>query len=265
MDEAEEERAHRWAEGVAALSALVSARMCAVALDALSKTENPLVRATLFSGIVVNYSRGFEPAFHVETGISHRFKIKGFKSEHFNRNTHDEMLTLRNRQVAHAGHGLNDFSLSFLRINLKQTNLPDEGAQILLEKAIPVGTRARASLACGLDEPVATERLMAHLKALETEAATRLVIAMTQHEALSWEHMTRCETEGRPFGKSLLNRQMVLPAGMVILGEEDLTVSLASSPNTLPLAFAVLSVRVIETAEDVGVQITISELEPRPH
>lgn len=238
-------RAVKRAEGVAALSVVAGMRLCGAALEAINKAEDPLVQSALFSGFVVNYARAFEEVNDAETKTVRRFTTKKLPLP-FRRSLHDTLLSLRNEQVAHADHLLNDYALTFLTATLTVETPQADGTVAMRKERHLVGTRARASLACGPSTLAATHELLAHVRALETEACQRLAVAIIEHDAASIFRLDQEAQEGRSYAKTLMKRQFVTGPGMLVVGEEDFAFSLAKAPDALPLGFAVIHYHVVE-------------------
>lgn len=235
------ERALKWAEGVAALTVLVSMRSCVATLEAMKNTDDPLVRSVMFNGFVVNYSRGFENVYEPRTGIESSFKIKRLKVPGFSKSIHDTLLRLRNQQIAHAGHSLNDYSLTFLRVTINNTfTNPDGTAVTSTMMRRNVGTRAKASIATG---PTSDMELILHFRALDLEARNRLTKSIIDHDAASMFRLHQEYEEGTNLSEILNSKTLVNSAtgGKIHLGEEGIAFSRASSPDSLPLEFTTLT------------------------
>lgn len=239
-------RAEKWAEGVAALSVLSGMRSCAAGLEALTQTDDPLLHTVLFSGIVVNYARAFEEVKDKATGTARRFSTRKL-SPPFNKDFHQALLTLRNEQIAHVGHGMNDYDLTFMIAKVTvETPQPDGSIKQDVNRHV-VGTRARASLACGPITVQDHDDLLAHVRALEAEAGQQLSMAMVEHDVASLFRLEELAKGSESHTKTLKSKQFAPSiGGLLVMGEEDLAFSLAKSPTVLPLAFAVMHYRVVE-------------------
>jgi hypothetical protein len=238
-------RAVKRAEGVAALSVLTGMGLCAAALEAIRKSEDHLVQSALFSGFVVNYARAFEEVNDPETQTVRRFSTKKLPPP-FSRSLHDTLLSLRNEQIAHADHVLNDYALTFMTATLTVETPQADGTVITRKERHLVGTRARASLACGPSTAAGHDELLAHVRALENEAGQRLAVAIVEHDAASIFRLEQQAKEGTNYAKTLKKRRFVSGPGMLVVGEEDLALSLAKTPEALPLGFAVMHYHVVE-------------------
>jgi len=243
-------RATKWAEGVAALSVIVGMRSCAIAMDAIAGASNPVLRSVLFSGVVVSYARAFEVVEDRDTKTARRFSIRGIAPP-FSKTLHQALLALRNEQVAHAGHLMNDYSLAFLRATATiESPAPDGSIRRTVERR-DVGTRARASLACGPSTQQGHADLLAHVVAAEAVARQRLAVAIVEHDLASLFRLKQEADEGRSYGKILTTKTFSASGPSVaVLEEGDLAFSLAEAPAALPLAFAVMHFNVLENDGD---------------
>lgn len=238
-------RAKAWADGVAALSVLSGMRLCAAALEAMSKSEEPLVKAVLFSGLVVNYARAFETTRHPKTQTARKFAISKLPPP-FDRGLHNGLLVLRDKQVAHSGHDLNDFNLTFMSATTNMETPQPDGTVIRKRTRHIVGTRARASVACGIAARETAQKLAAHIDALQSEARQRLALAIIEHDVATLKRLTD-ESAEPPEWETLHTTHFKLEgSGIITAGEEDLAVSLAKAPENVPLSFAVVHYHVVE-------------------
>lgn len=253
-------RAIKWAEGVAALSVLIGMRSCAAALEAIPKTDDYILRHVLFSGLVVSYARAFEVVKHPHLEVSTRFRVRKMEGEGFNKAFHDALLAMRNAQIAHAGHSLNDYDLTFLRDNLKVATKQPDGSVKETNKRHIIGTRARASLAAGLVSEAVSAELLAHVRALEQEAVGRLCIAIVEHDAASVFRLEQEAADGKSYGNVLATKTFKVPPGLVVLDEDDLVLSLAKMPAGLRLAFAVLTFNLVQDSEGFSLNCSIHEV-----
>lgn len=250
-------RAEKWAEGVAALSVVAGMRTCAAALQALDKTVDPLLAAALFSGVVVNYARSFEEAREERTGITRRFSTKKMPPP-FDRGLHEALLSLRDEQVAHAGHVLNDYSLSFITVNITAEEA-GSGEPKTRTFRQPVGTRARASIACGPSREVSGLALVAHVNALATEASRRLGHAIVEHDLASLFRLEQEQAEGVSYSRTLKSGRFEPKVpGIARIGEEDLVFSRAGAPAALPLGFVVQHFLMKEVGDTLALEVLTS-------
>ena len=238
-------RAIKRTEGIVALSVLVGMGVCARVLEAMRTTDDPLVRSALFSGLVVNYARAFENAVDAATQAAKRFGVRRLSAP-FDKNLHNALLSLRNEQIAHAGHVLNDYNLTFMSMKKTIATQEADGTITKSEKRHLIGTRARASLACGPATLETHEKLLAHVRALESEAAQRLSVAIIEHDEASVFRLEQL-ADGRNVFETLKSKQFtIMGPTLVLFGEEDLAISLANTPDAMPLAFAVMHYHVAE-------------------
>lgn len=253
-------RAAAWAEGVTALSVFVGMRACVAALEAIQKVDDAVLKHVLFVGLVVSYARAFEEARHAETQVSRKFSIRGVESGDFSRRYHDALLSLRNDRIAHAGHELNDYSLSFLRLKASIETPGADGTVIRQIKRHDVGTRARATLASGFKDAETTTALLAHFKALEAEAGGRLAVAIAKHQLASVLKLEQDARDGRDETKTLARASFRVPAGLLVMGGEDLVLSLAEPPAGLPLSFIALKLQLILSQQGGHIECSIYEV-----
>lgn len=214
----------------------------------------------LFVGLVVSYARAFEEAKHLETAISQRFSIRNIESPSFSRAYHDELLAVRDDRIAHVGHDLNDYALTFLRVKAKFATPHPDGTISESVKSWNVGTRARATLACGVEGENHSAALVAHFEALEAEASRRLAVAIVEHDRASIFKLEQEVREGREHTKTLASASYRVPPGLLVIGEEDLVVSLADGTNALPLSFAALKLQYINDEAGDRVECEIYEI-----
>jgi hypothetical protein len=253
-------RAIKWAEGVAALGILVAMRACEAALEAIPKADDHVLRHVLFTGLVVSYARAFEDVVHPDVDIRRRFSIRGIVG--FDRSLHDALLALRDDQIAHAGHALNDYALTFqvakLTFGVEQ---PDGTIKERVERHI-VGTRARASIATGVPADEQSAALLAHVRALTQEATGRLAMAIVEHDAASLFRFEQAAAEGTSPTKTLAKKTFRPPPGpgLMVLDEDDLALSLAQAKGDLRLAFALLTFRLEQKGGDLLLNLTIYEV-----
>lgn len=232
-------------EGVAALSVLAGMRVCVSALEEMRASDDPFVRTALFSGLVVNYARAFEEAKDEKTQTVRRFSIRKLPAP-FDRKLHDTIIAMRNEQIAHAGHSQNDYNLTFLIAKLKVESPQPDGEIMRQEMRHILGTRARASLASGISTADAYDNLLAHLRAVEKEAAQRLGVAIVEHDAASIFRLEE-DAQGYAVMETLkTNHGAAKWPGIVRFGEEDLAFSLAKRNEILPLQLTVMHCNVVE-------------------
>lgn len=244
------QRAVKRIEGVAALSVLTGMRQCISALESMLTLDDSIARSVLFSGLIVSYARAFEGVTDTETQTARSFGVKRLSAP-FDRALHDAILSLRNEQIAHAGHALNDYSLTFMAFTVNSETRQPNGTVTRSEKRHIIGTRARASLALGPATTDVHEKLLAHLSALEDEASRRLAVAIIEHDAASLFRLEE-QTENGEVWASLHTRNIEVEGqGLLIAGEEDLAISLAKAPDALPLAFAVTHYNLVAEGEDL--------------
>lgn len=265
-DSAEAKERHRgakWAEGVTALSVLVGMRACIAALEAIETTDDAMLKHALFAGLVVSYARAFEQAKHPKTQVSRKFSVRGLKSEDFSRSYHDTLLSLRDDRIAHSGHELNDYSLSFLRLKATIETPSADGAVVQQVERRNVGTRARATLASGFKNAEISTAILAHFRALEAEAGGRLAIAIIEHDLASVLKLEQDAKDGRDETKTLASTSFKVPAGLLVLGEEDLVLSLAEPPAELPLAFTALKLNLVVDQQGARIECGLYEVTDR--
>lgn len=258
--EGERHRGAKWAEGVAALSVLVGMRACIAALDAIEKTDDAMLKHVLFVGLIVSYARAFEEAKHAKTQVSRKFSIRGIESANFSRPYHDTLLSLRDERVAHAGHELNDYSLSFLRLKASIATAQADGTIIRQTERHNVGTRARATLASGFRDAETSAAVLSHFRALEAEAGGRLAVAIIEHDVASVQKLEQDAKDGRDETKTLASTSFKVPADLLVLGEEDLVLSLAKPPAGLPLSFTALKLHLVLDKQGGRIECGIYEV-----
>lgn len=254
--EAARRREEKWAEGVAALAVFIAMQSCLEAIQALPKTESRALKSVLFSGFIAQYAAAFQEARHAETGITKKFSIRSLAGTEFKKDIHDSILLLRDKMVAHPKSSFNDHSLSFLRVRVTRENLNDEDAEPNSILRV-VGTRARASVALGPDQPDILEGLLQHLSKLEEEASTRLIQAIYEHDITSVALLEIEARLGTSSAKLLSRRTFETPPGILALGEEDLEFSLARGLDTLPSAIAVYTLRLADLGEQLGLTVSV--------
>jgi hypothetical protein len=193
---------------------------------------------------VVNYARAFEEVRDAKTGTVRRFTVRNLPRP-FDKTLHATLLSLRNEQIAHLGHVLNDYSLTFMAATVKIETPQPDGTSTQEKTRCLVGTRARASVACGPATVDAHKHLLAHIRALEAEAGQRLAQAIIEFDLASMNRLNKAE-DGPEWATLKSKHFRRNGAGLAVANEQDLAFSLAKAPNALPLEFTVLHYHVVE-------------------
>lgn len=235
-----------WAEGVTALAVLIAMQQCKSALVAWRDSPDPFLKSVLFSGIFVNYARGFEEARLPGAGIARRFSTRSVPNPAFRPQLHRALLSMRNDQIAHVGHISNDVTMQYITVVADNKN---DDQDIEAEPEIcHLGTKARASVSLG-PLKVFEKEFLGHCEALEVEAQTRLTRAILDHQILCMEMYAHDPAGARRKATTLKIASVKIPAkSLVILGDDDLHISLARSPSGLGLLFATSTYRIVLNA-----------------
>ena len=161
------------------MTAFVGMETCLICLEKIKETELLFLRNALVTGLCVNYAKSFEPAFDAEEGKTQSFRTRNI--EGFDRKVHDDLLRMRDKYVAHAGHGVNDYQISFLEINGSADLVNSDGkvGEIKLKHAL--GSSGRASIAIGFDD-ISIERIKRHAYSLRVAAGNELIHAILDHQ-----------------------------------------------------------------------------------
>jgi len=240
------------ADGVAALTALVSMRQCLEALEHIAAAPNDYARAALFSGLIVSYARAFEPAINPDTKVSRSFGTK--KLPGFCRKLHKELIQIRDRYIAHAGHSENDYTVMFVSLMVGTEPVEDLATKVAEGAVgqIHLGSRAQACVCIGPSTTEAQGRLRDHLVTLQTAAAARLAHAIGLHQSLVLERLQRTGSLGRRPPRVISSGTATIDSsnGQAVIGPDVLLLTDPRRLDELGLSFT--SVFYTVTPSDPG-------------
>lgn len=247
-------RADDWVDGVCALAAVTAMKSCIEGVKLLSEDLPPFAKATVFTGVIVNYFRAFEEVKHPARQLVRRFKVKGIESADFRSDLHQALLTARNAQVAHAGHLPNDIAISFMRGKLNGHEPDAEPREAKTLHRLIFGTHARASVAIGVEAGLEMQ-LLAHIEALHNLALDRLKDAIAGHQQLTLVLLANDPDYSGDTASLMFNAPVENSDGKVSLSGGIVHVSKASSPKALPLDFHTIMYAAVPHADEFVLEV----------